>query len=278
MSYLNNLKLKSNNYAIGTSIKKLNLNGAVYTLGLDTTDATATCGEIINGKTAYANGEKITGYIPTVELSEDTVALTCNEAIVHDMNNDGIPEICLRNLVLEPDFRSYVAYKNFAWSIFPSPDARAENIVSGKKICNLVGNHVCQQNSNIAFCAAYHDNYDDLKDVKVHELSSSYFVGHDQWYMRCLISRTYRILISIHSFWCNNNPTDCHIQVLCNRGTDEICILDITNDMIVGHGGNTFYYQTEPIVIMEGYLITVKSKNSDSSGYHVQSSIWGYLS
>ena len=133
MSYLNNLKLNSNNYAIGTSIKKLNLNGTIYTLGLDTSDATATREEIINGKTAYVNGEKITGNIPTVELSEDTVALTCNEAIVHDMNNDGIPEICLRNLVLEPDLRSYVAYKNFAWSIFPSPDARAENIVSGKK-------------------------------------------------------------------------------------------------------------------------------------------------
>lgn len=64
MPYLNNLKLNSNNYAIGTKIKKLNLNGSIYDLGLDTSDANLPASSVVESYHGYAQGNHIYGSIP----------------------------------------------------------------------------------------------------------------------------------------------------------------------------------------------------------------------
>lgn len=65
MAYLNKISLNSNTYAVGTKINRLNLNGTIYDLGLDTSDGTATSDDICEDKIAYAMGKKIMGNIPS---------------------------------------------------------------------------------------------------------------------------------------------------------------------------------------------------------------------
>lgn len=62
-------KLVSGNIKSGVTVLGISGKSSV----VDTGDATAAAGTIVNGKTAYVNGAKVTGSLSTVSVSQDSL-------------------------------------------------------------------------------------------------------------------------------------------------------------------------------------------------------------
>ncbi len=71
--------LKAENIKSGVSI--MEVTGTMADVASGTADATATAGHILNGKTAYVDGKKITGTIPTVEQATPSISVDANGLI-----------------------------------------------------------------------------------------------------------------------------------------------------------------------------------------------------
>jgi hypothetical protein len=77
-----NEKLQTNNSSLEEILDKLNNLPDAGGGGIDTSDATATAAEILADKTAYVNGEKIIGTMPTVEQQAPMIIVNQTNGLI----------------------------------------------------------------------------------------------------------------------------------------------------------------------------------------------------
>lgn len=104
--------------------------------GLDTSDATATSEDILSGKTAYANGEKITG---DIEYTSGTKTLTGSSVTTDGSNLISAKNICVTSNINTPMAVLKGGKVKIDSEIGNFGDAAADDVLEGKTFTSSAG-------------------------------------------------------------------------------------------------------------------------------------------
>lgn len=100
---------------------------AAVRMGVDTGDATATAGDIVNGKTAYTGDGKITGIMPTL----------ANSAITINVSSGGLIGVVTKN---NSELRRYLSPNNMITKTQQLPTVTGTTIAPGRSNLTILTN------------------------------------------------------------------------------------------------------------------------------------------
>lgn len=171
---------------------------AAVRMGVDTGDATATPGDIVNGKTAYTGDGKITGIMPTLANSAITINVSSGGLIrVITINNSELRRYLNPNNMITKTQQlptvegttitpgsvnktvltlgKYGVGDNF--TVLGSPNLRPENIKAGVTIFNVVGtaNTTSNINYNDGITAQYVTSSSGRTTIRILHMSTLNF-------------------------------------------------------------------------------------------------------
>ena len=117
---------------------------AAVQMGPDTSDATATPGDIVNGKTAYTGDGKITGIMPTL----------ANSAITINVSSNGLIGVVTKN---NSELRRYLSPNNMITKTQQLPTVTGTTITPGRMNLSILtngkygigGNMIVQGDANL---------------------------------------------------------------------------------------------------------------------------------
>lgn len=133
-----------------TNYESANVN---IEIGTDTTDATAIAGDIVINKTAYVNGEKVTGAM--AQLGFDGLVEASEDAVVVDENSDGTKMLSMAgyttntmNSYVKPNSAVMVGLRDNRSEMSVFGNASPTDVVAGKTFSSssgflVTGTHEC---------------------------------------------------------------------------------------------------------------------------------------
>lgn len=198
--------------------------------GLDTSDATAAASDLVVDKTAYVNGEKITGTIPEIIAGDSYNDYNSTNEIFEGLGKLAIEIVTpvLDDVILRKDSNIYTTIE--ADKMEPFGNATASQVLSGKVFTSSsgfrkVGTHVCAAGTDTSDATAVAS---DIMSGK-----TAYING--------------------------GKVTGTHV---CAAGTDTSDATAVASDILSGKTAYVNGYKTTGTLVVNSYYVGAETPNN----------------